>query len=107
MSNVTDICTRAAETATAVAALSTAIEGCSALKAMADALLENAVPLVEANKEDVERAKAEGTSNTIVDRLTLTDSRLTVDGRRICGPSPLNPIRSGRSSRAGSGRTAC
>jgi glutamate-5-semialdehyde dehydrogenase len=89
MPGVTEICTRAAETAGAVASLNTAVKD-AALRAMADALLENAAPLVEANSEDVERAKADGTSNTIVDRLTLTDSRLTsmADGLRAVAAQP-------------------
>ena len=98
MTSVNEICTRAAETTTAVAALSTATKD-AALKAMADALLANAVPLVEANKEDVERAKAEGTSNTIVDRLTLTDSRLTsmAEGLRAVAaqPDPVGEVLEG------------
>ena len=98
MTSVNEICTRAAETTTAVAALSTATKD-AALKAMADALLANAVPLIEANKEDVERAKSEGTSNTIVDRLTLTDSRLTsmADGLRAVAaqPDPVGEVLEG------------
>ena len=98
MTSVNEICTRAAETTTAVAALSTATKD-AALKAMADALLANAVPLVDANKEDVERAKAEGTSNTIVDRLTLTDSRLTsmAEGLRAVAaqPDPVGEVLEG------------
>ena len=98
MGTVGDICKRAAETAGAVASLNTAIKD-TALGAMADALLENASTLVEANVEDVERARAEGTSNTIVDRLTLTDARLgsMADGLRAVAaqPDPVGEVLQG------------
>ena len=49
----------------------------AALHAMADAL-EVAIPtLVAANAIDVERARADGTAEAIVDRLTLTPERIT------------------------------
>ena len=98
MGTVGVICKRAAETAGAVASLNTAIKD-TALRAMADALLENAATLVAANAEDVERARAEGTSNTIVDRLTLTDSRLgsMSDGLRAVAaqPDPVGEVLQG------------
>jgi glutamate-5-semialdehyde dehydrogenase len=43
---------------------------------MADALLDSEGDLVVANKEDVSTAEARGTSRTLLDRLTLTPSRL-------------------------------
>ena len=89
MQSVGDICKRAADAAGAVAALSSEVKD-SALTAMADGLLENAAILVEANSHDVERARAEGTSSTIVDRLTLTDARLgaMADGLRAVASQP-------------------
>ena len=89
MPSVGEICQRAAETSGRVASLSSSIKD-SALLAMADALLENAAVLTTANAEDVERARAEGSSKTIVDRLTLTDARLEsmADGLRAVAAQP-------------------
>ena len=70
-----EICRLAADAAPAVAALTSEVKD-AALNAMADALLDNGTSLVEANASDVDRARADGTSATLVDRLTLTESRL-------------------------------
>ena len=75
MSSVIEICERAAAAAPRVAALPGELK-VKALHAMADALLAEATGLVEANAKDVEAARADGISSTIVDRLTLTDKRL-------------------------------
>lgn len=75
MSSVLDICERASAAAPRVAALPGELK-VTALHAMADALLDEASSLVAANAEDVEAARAAGTSSTIVDRLTLTEKRL-------------------------------
>ncbi|MDR0489054.1 MAG: glutamate-5-semialdehyde dehydrogenase [Propionibacteriaceae bacterium] len=48
----------------------------AALHAMADALLANELSILVANQEDVERARAAGTSEAIIDRLSLDSSRL-------------------------------
>ncbi len=48
----------------------------AALRAMADALDAAAEEIVEANRGDVERAKASGTSAALVDRLTLSPARI-------------------------------
>lgn len=73
--SVMDICRAAKAASRDVAQLSGAVKD-RALLAIADALLERKDFLVQANAEDVERARSEGSSNTIVDRLTLTESRL-------------------------------
>ena len=44
--------------------------------AMADALEARGSFLAEANAEDVERAKSDGTSAAVIDRLTLTEGRI-------------------------------
>ncbi len=49
----------------------------AALIAMADALDERADEIVRANEADVARARASGTSEALVDRLTLTPDRIT------------------------------
>ena len=72
---VREICARAAAAAPAVAALPGAVKD-AALGAMAGALLDSERELVAANEGDCEAARAEGTSSTLVDRLTLTPSRL-------------------------------
>ena len=48
----------------------------AALEAMADALDADAATVVAANAADVERARAAGTSDALVDRLTLTADRI-------------------------------
>ena len=75
MPDVMDICRRAREVAGEVATLPSGVKD-KALLAMADALESAAADLIEANSKDVERARAEGTSSTLIDRLTLTESRL-------------------------------
>lgn len=75
MSDVLDVCKRAADVAPAVARLTGATKN-RALRAMAAALEDRAAELIERNAEDVERAKADGTSQTLIDRLALTDSRI-------------------------------
>jgi glutamate-5-semialdehyde dehydrogenase len=72
---VTEICRRAAACAPKLARLDGATKN-AALHAMADALLDAESDLVIANKGDVSKAEAQGTSQTLLDRLTLTSSRL-------------------------------
>jgi glutamate-5-semialdehyde dehydrogenase len=48
----------------------------AALEAMADALDSEAATIVGANAGDVERARASGTSDALIDRLTLTPDRI-------------------------------
>ena len=76
MANVMDICRRARDVAGAVATLPSAVKD-EALLAMADALEGSAAPLAAANSKDVERARSEGTSPTLIDRLTLTEARIS------------------------------
>ena len=73
--SVTEICERAAAVRTEVAALSTSVKD-AALHAMADALESRAGYLTDENKLDLETAKAEGSAPSVVDRLTLTESRI-------------------------------
>jgi glutamate-5-semialdehyde dehydrogenase len=54
-----------------------------ALHAMADALLARTAEIVAANAEDVERAVAAGTDSGIIDRLTLTEARVTAVARAL------------------------
>jgi glutamate-5-semialdehyde dehydrogenase len=48
----------------------------AALHAMADALVASTDRIVAANAEDVDRARGNGTSDAIIDRLTLTPERV-------------------------------
>ena len=72
---VDEICGRAAATAPKIAGLESAIKD-AALLGMADGLRAAAASLTEANREDLKAAEEGGTSTTVLDRLTLTDSRL-------------------------------
>ncbi len=67
--------------------------------AMADALVANAARIVEANGEDVARARDNGTSEAIIDRLRLDDKRIAAmaDGlRQVAGlPDPVGEIERG------------
>ncbi|MCF6474245.1 glutamate-5-semialdehyde dehydrogenase [Nonomuraea sp. MG754425] len=47
-----------------------------ALRAVADALVAHAAQIVTANAEDVERARAQGTSEAMIDRLRLDEARV-------------------------------
>ena len=75
MSTVGEICAKAREASRASATLSTEVKD-RALGAMADALIERVGFLVEANAEDVSRAREGSASNTVIDRLTLTEGRI-------------------------------
>jgi glutamate-5-semialdehyde dehydrogenase len=57
---------------------------------MASALEDEAPALVEANKKDLENAKAQAIEGAIVDRLTLTDSRIAsmAEGLRLVAALP-------------------
>ena len=76
MSSVKDICRAAAEAAPRIARLSAQTKN-DALHAMADALEADAQRLVEANEVDLREARSQGTSETVVDRLALTDKRIS------------------------------
>ena len=56
----------------------------AALHAMADSLIANELAIMVANKEDVERARSQGTGEALIDRLSLDPSRLRgmADGLR-------------------------
>ena len=47
-----------------------------ALRAMADALVAHTEQILEANREDLEAARANGMRETMLDRLALTESRI-------------------------------
>ena len=67
-----------------------------ALPAIADALLVRTQEIVAANAEDIARAEASGTSDSIVDRLTLTRERvaaIAADVRHVAAlPDPVGEV---------------
>lgn len=75
MKSVGEVCDRAATVAPDVALLRSEIKD-AALGAMAAGVERRAEFLLERNAEDVERARAEGISGALIDRLTLSHSRI-------------------------------
>ncbi|MFC1409832.1 glutamate-5-semialdehyde dehydrogenase [Streptacidiphilus sp. N1-12] len=67
-----------------------------ALLAIADALVVRTREILEANAEDVARAREAGTSESVVDRLTLTRERvaaIAADVRHVAGlPDPVGEV---------------
>ncbi|MCK1795862.1 glutamate-5-semialdehyde dehydrogenase [Streptomyces sp. XM4193] len=67
-----------------------------ALLAIADALVARAPEITAANARDIARARAAGTADSIVDRLTLTEERvaaIAADVRRVVGlPDPVGEV---------------
>ena len=62
--------------ASALLALQTAAQKNAALKSVIDSLNKNRASILAANKSDVERARANGMSEPLIDRLSLDDKRL-------------------------------
>jgi glutamate-5-semialdehyde dehydrogenase len=75
MSEVLEIGRRAKVAAAALASCSTAVKD-AALMRMADALVSNTSEILDANAEDVQRARDEGITGALIDRLTLTEQRI-------------------------------
>lgn len=65
----------AGQAAAAMAKMSTEQKN-QALLAAADALLEKSEEILRANEEDLERGRANGTSESLLDRLKLTEERI-------------------------------
>jgi glutamate-5-semialdehyde dehydrogenase len=97
--HVHDAARRARVASRVLAMLSTADKD-RALHAAADALLSHMHPILEANAEDLETARAAGTSDALLDRLALNPQR--VDGiaaglRQVAGlPDPVGEVLRGR-----------
>ncbi len=68
----------AARDAAAILATVTRADKDAALLVIADALDANTVSIVSANAVDVERARGNGASEALIDRLTLTPERISV-----------------------------
>ncbi|HVF19906.1 MAG TPA: glutamate-5-semialdehyde dehydrogenase [Mycobacteriales bacterium] len=104
MSDIVELATRARAAATETAQLTRAAKD-TALRAMADALVARTAEVLAANARDVERARADGTSESIIDRLSLTEARVTAmaDGlREVAGlPDPVGEVVRGGTLRNG------
>jgi glutamate-5-semialdehyde dehydrogenase len=87
---------RAARAAASVLALTPTKVKNEALIEMARGLEEKVAPLIEANRADVERARAQGVARAFLDRLTLTESRIQAMGqglREIAAlPDPVGAV---------------
>jgi glutamate-5-semialdehyde dehydrogenase len=96
---VHDAARRARVAARALATMNTAAKN-SALRAAADNVLREAGKVIEANKEDLEAAKAAGTPEAMLDRLALNPQR--IDGiaaglRQVAGlPDPIGEVLRGQ-----------
>ena len=95
MSEVIDAARRAKTAAAALAPLTRATKD-AALLAMADALVAEQTAILAANAQDVEAARAAGTSASMVDRLALTPTRVEAmaDGLRHVAtlPDPIGEV---------------
>ena len=78
---------KAAEGAIAAAS---AMEKNAALKAIADALNENAARIIEENKKDIAAAEANGISKVMTDRLMLDEKRIAGIAEGVCGVIKLD-----------------
>ncbi|MCI7350202.1 MAG: glutamate-5-semialdehyde dehydrogenase [Ruminococcus sp.] len=78
---------KAAEGAIAAAS---AMEKNAALKAIADALNENAARISEENKKDIAAAEANGISKVMTDRLMLNEKRIAGIAEGVCGVIKLD-----------------
>ena len=65
--------------------LQTACEKNKSLEAVAAALDSNRKKIIEANKKDIDAARANGTKESLIDRLSLDDKRITgiIDSLKI------------------------
>ena len=70
-----------------------------ALKAIADALRENCAYIIDENKKDTERARADGMSSSMLDRLSLDEKRIEAIAAAVENiislPDPLGRVLSG------------
>lgn len=72
---IRQVCEQAREASFSLASTSRAVKD-AALRTIADALEVNASTIVTANATDLDRARADGTSDALIDRLTITPDRL-------------------------------
>jgi glutamate-5-semialdehyde dehydrogenase len=82
VTSVLEVCRRARRAAEVMRELDAAAKD-AVLSALADALDSGRDQMMAANAVDVDRARQSGVSQTLVDRLTLTDARITAMVRAI------------------------
>ena len=75
MSYIDELGTAARKAEAAMAEIGT-LQKNNALKAIAQSLIANKDTIIKENKRDIENAKANGMSEAMTDRLTLTDARI-------------------------------
>jgi glutamate-5-semialdehyde dehydrogenase len=80
--SVSDICAQAKAASRKLAALDTETKN-RALAAIADALEERASEILEANERDMEAGRENGLSDSLLDRLQLTEERLATIARDV------------------------
>ncbi len=95
MSDVVDAARRAKVAAALLAPLPRRTKD-AALLAMADALVANSAMIIQANAEDLAAGRAAGTTEALLDRLALTEQRVTAmaDGLRHVAtlPDPVGEV---------------
>ena len=95
MSDVVDAARRAKVAAALLAPLPRRTKD-AALLAMADALVANSAAIIQANAEDLAAGRAVGTTEVLLDRLALTEQRVTAmaDGLRHVAtlPDPVGEV---------------
>lgn len=75
MSYIEELGTAAKKAETLMTSVSTKQKN-DALKAIADSLIQNKEDIIQENKRDIENAKANGMTEALIDRLTLTEARI-------------------------------
>jgi len=95
MSEVRDKAAKAREAAAALSRLTTAQKN-EALRRMADALLTSQDALLEANEQDLQKGRENGTSSALLDRVKLTPERIAgiAEGLRQVAllPDPVGDV---------------
>ena len=103
--SVAEVCAQARRAALELATLSTATKN-AALEAMADALEQRSVEILDANSRDMEAGEEAGLDSGLLDRLKLDEGRLVGDRQGRPRDRRARPTRSARRSRATGSRTA-
>jgi glutamate-5-semialdehyde dehydrogenase len=93
--SVGEICAAAKRSARALATLGSDVKN-GALDAIAAALVDHTPEILEANARDLEAGRANGLSDALIDRLTLTERRVTeiaAGARKIAAlPDPVGEV---------------
>jgi glutamate-5-semialdehyde dehydrogenase len=102
--SVADVCAQAKRASRVLATLSSDVKS-AALHAVADALLDHAVEILEANELDLDAGRASGLSDTLLDRLALNPGRLETIASQVRDiaalPDPVGEVIDGGRLRSG------